>query len=114
MDAKELQHGKAYACTMDGDDGAENTCIVPLAADSKTNRRYIIIEAKQLRRENPDFFRRLLKMSFDEIVDEDIDGGPDRKWSSFVWRFTLDEHGDLYYEDYDLYLGDFVETDMNT
>jgi len=110
MNANELLHGNAYDCTMDGDRGIEKTCMVPLAMDGKTNRRYIIIEAKKLKKENPDFFRRLLAMSYQEIVDEDLDGGPDRKWSSHVWRFTINEQGSLYYEDYDLYLSDFVET----
>jgi hypothetical protein len=113
MNANELQHGKAYDCTMDGNKGIEKTCIVPLATDAKTNQRYIIIEAKKLRKENPDFLRRLLAMSFQEIVDEDIDGGDDRHSSSHIMKFTLDEHGSLYYEDFDLYLGDFVETDTN-
>ena len=111
MNGKDLQHGKAYDCTMDGDKGVEKTCIVHLATDSKTNRRYIIIEARKLQKEAPDFYRRLLAMSFQEIVDEDIDGGDDREWSSYVWRFAINEQGDLYYEDYDLYLGDFVETE---
>ena len=111
MNANELKHGKLYDCTMDGDDGIKKTSIVPLAADAKTNQRYIIIDAKSLQKANPDFLRRLLAMSFHEIVDEDIDGGPDRQWRSFVWRFTLDEHGSLYYEHYDCYLTDFAETD---
>ncbi|HXI72385.1 MAG TPA: DUF6697 family protein [Verrucomicrobiae bacterium] len=110
MNANELKHGQAYDCTMDGDSGIEKTCIVPLSADAKTKRRYIINDAQKLRKENPDLFRRLLAMSFNEIVDEDIDGGPDRKRSSHVWRFTVNEQGSLYYEDYDLYLSDFVET----
>src|ERR1035437_1628176 len=111
MRANELQHGKLYDCTMDGDDGIVKTTIVPLAADTQTSQRYIIIDAKSLQKANPDLLRRLLAMSFQEIVDEDLDGGPDRHSSCFVWRFTLDEHGSLYYEDYDCYLGDFVEAD---
>jgi hypothetical protein len=111
MRANELQHGKLYDCTMDGDRGIEKTTIIPLAADAKTNRRHIIIDAKSLQKANPDLLRRLLAMSFQEIVDEDIDGGPDRKWRSFVWKSTLEEQGSLYYKDYDCYLADFVETD---
>ena len=111
MNANELKHGKLYDCTMDGDDGIKKTSIVPLAADAKTNQRYIIIDAKSLQKANPDLFRRLLAMSFHEIVDEDLDGGPDRQWRSFVWRYASDEHGSLYYEDHDCYLADFVEID---
>ncbi len=111
MHANELKHGKVYDCTMDGNLGVEKTSIVPLATDAQTNQRFIIIGAKKLQDANPDFFRRLIAMSFHEIVDEDLDGGPDRHWSAFVWKFTLDEHGFLYYEDYDCYLDDFVEED---
>ena len=113
MKANELKHGKAYDCTMDGDRGIEKTCIVPLATDTSTNRRYIINNAKKLKKANPDFFRRLLPMSFDEIVGEDLDGGDDRRWSSYVLRLTINEQGTLYDEDCDLYLCYFVETDID-
>ena len=96
---------------MDGAHGVEKTCIVPLAIDTKMEHQYIINDAKELQRLNPDFFRRLLAMTYQEIVDEDLDGGPDRKWSRrYVWRFSFDERSSLYHEDYDLYLYDFVET----
>jgi hypothetical protein len=113
MHANDLKHGRVYDCTMDGNRGVEKTSIVPLATDAQTRQRFIIIDAQQLQKGNPDFFRRLIAMSFSEIVDEDLDGRAEALWSSFVWRFTIDEHGSLYFEDFDLYLGDFVETDIN-
>ena len=109
MNGNELLHGKAYDCTIDGNKGVEKVDVVPLAMDAKKSQRYVIMSAKQLQKNNPDFFRRLLAMSFQEIVDEDLDGGPDREWSSFVWRFTIDEHGRLYYKDHDCYLNNFAE-----
>lgn len=114
MKASELEHGKAYNCTMDGNLGIERTCIVPLAADAKTKQRFIVMGANKLQKENLDFFRRLLAMSFQEIIDEDIDGGPDRRWRSYVWRFALDEQGSLYYEQYDCYLNDFTPANKMT
>jgi hypothetical protein len=112
MNASELKHGKAYDCTMDGNLGIEKSIIVPLAMDAKMKQQFIIIEADKLQKSNPDFLRRLIAMSFQEIVDEDIDGGDDRHSSSHVMKFTLDEHGSLYYEDYDCYLDGFVETTL--
>ena len=114
MKATELQQGKIYDCTMDGildgNNVIEKTDVVQLAFDAKTNRRWLINGARQLQKENPDFFRRLLAMSAQKLDEEDFEGGPDREWSRFVWRFTLDEQESLYNEDYELYLSDFAET----
>lgn len=110
MNASELQHGKPYSCTLDGQRGVEKSIIIPLAIDAKRERQFIAIEADKLKKRNPDFLRRLIAMTFQEIVDEDIDGGDDRDSSSYIMRFTLGD-GSLYCEDYDLYLGDFIEVD---
>jgi hypothetical protein len=112
MTAKELEHGKAYDCTIDGDRGSERTTIIPLATDSRNSQRFVIVDARGLLKSNPGFLRSLLRMSFREILDEDLDGGPYRQWSSHVWRFTLGEHVSLYYKDFNCYLQDFVPIDL--
>jgi hypothetical protein len=110
MKVSELQIGQPYECLINGKAGVERTCIVPLAMNATKTRRFIIMEARPLHALKPVLFRSLVAMSFDQIVDEDLDGGPDRKWSSHVWNVAIDEHGDLYGEDCDAYLNDFVET----
>jgi hypothetical protein len=110
MNASELQLGKPYECVINGGLGIAKTYLVPLAINAAKTRRFIIMEARPLHALKPALFRSLVAMSFDEIVDEDLDGGPDRKWSSHVCNVAIDERGDLYMEDSDAYFADFVET----
>ena len=112
MTANELEQGKAYDCRRDGDNSLEKTTIIPVALDPQTNQRFVIIGARELLRSNPFFLRSLLRMSFCEIVNEDLEGGPHREWSSHVWKFSIGEHGSLYYEDFDCYLEDFAPTTL--
>jgi len=110
MHIKEIRIGQAYDCVFDGDQGKEKGCIMPLAVDASRRHQFVLREPRRVRAKAPEFFRRLLAMSYREIVDEDLEGGPDREWSNYVWRMEITDTGELYREDYDLYLADLVET----
>ncbi len=108
-----LKLGQAYDCIIDGNLGIDKTCIVPLAINAQQNRRFMIFDARTLHSKNPRFLNKLLSMQFSEIVDEDLDGGDYRQWSSFVWNVTLIDDGGIYYNDCDAYFRDFVEVDLS-
>jgi hypothetical protein len=113
MKANSLRIGQGYECVFDGDQGREKCCMVPLAVDVSKRHQFVLVEARLVRAKASEFFSRVLAMSYQEIVEEDLDGGPDREWSSCVWRMEITEAGELYYPDYDLYIDDLVEVDLD-
>ncbi len=108
--AVELQHGKLYDCTIEGESGPENCRFVQLAIDATSNRRFMLLGAKNLLAANLDFVHKLINMSFNEIDSEDFDGDPDRIRRLYVWEFILDEDGILKGKSPDCYLYGFTET----
>ncbi len=114
MRAEDLRLGQTYDCVFDGDQGREKSCIVPLAVDAAKRRQFILVEPRRVQTKSPAFYKRLLAMSYQEIVDEDLQGSPDREWSGYVWRMEITKAGELYREDYDLYIADLVENRPET
>jgi hypothetical protein len=109
MRASDLRLGHTYDCIIDGNRGRDMARIVPLAADTEKRRQFVIVEPKRLLREAPAFFKRLLAMSYREIVEEDLDGCLDKGLSAHVWNMEITETGDLHNEDFDAYFVDIVE-----
>lgn len=110
--ASELQHGKFYDCTIDGDLGPEDCSFVQLAIDAKSNRRFVLLGARHLLASNLGYIHKLINMSFNELKGEDSDGSPDAVMGLEISKFILAEDGLLKSASYDCYLDGFSETDV--
>ena len=110
MNAIDLQQGKLYGCTIDGrKHGPEYLTVVQLAIDAKTNRRFLLLDARNLYAINPDRVHELIKMSFDDLDNTDF-AEYGTNWAPMIRSFILDEDNALQDEYGDSYLDDFTET----
>ncbi len=109
VSADQLNHGVPYDCKLATNDLVEDIRVIPLALDPLSNRRYFLIVSDRLSVEAPDFFRRIVAMSFYDIEFEDLSGGPDQEWACYVHRCELSKEG-LFLENEDMSLFDFKES----
>lgn len=108
IEAIDLQHGKFYDCTIDTDHGSKETdSFVQLAIDAKTNRRWMLFGKKSLLEKHTDLVRKLINMSFDDLVAEDYEGSPDSVRGLQLQEFILDAGGALHDKSDDCYLSHF-------
>jgi hypothetical protein len=106
-----LQHGKLYDCASYCDGTVEEQSIIPLAVDTKGNRRWLLLDARRLFVLNPSRVRHLINMTFEDLSNSDFSSNYDLNWSAMLFVCTIMADGSL--EDYagnDLFA--FTETDV--
>lgn len=113
LKANELRHGKVYNCKMDGDLGEQDCTFVQLAIDANSNRRFALVGAKHLLAKNPNYIRKFVGMTLDELASEEFDGDPAQITGLQVWEFSLNPSGVLEGKAYDCLLHSFTEIDLN-
>lgn len=67
-----LEHGKLYDCKVEHDRGIESISIIPLAFEKGRNRQFVMIDARNLFAQNPDYVYNIIEMGFDYIMDDGI------------------------------------------
>lgn len=67
-----LEHGKLYDCLMAFTDALEKDSIIPLARDPNSFKRFVMMDARSLFTENPEYIEEIAKMTFNEILNEGI------------------------------------------
>lgn len=107
-----LQHGKLYDCKLDGDLGTAVESVVQLAIDATTNRRFFLLEGRQIYLANPKFVHKLIDLSFNDLDTTNIAEEYDSRWASAIYEFILDEDGMHQGNSNDIFLYDFIETDV--
>jgi hypothetical protein len=110
----ELKIGKLYDCSVDCDNGIEdNHSIIPLAKKSndKDKSQFVMIDAKRLYKQNPSFVKEIIKMSFEEIMNDGIQGPYPNECDSMTTLYSLHNDGTLF-DNHENMLFGFVETDV--
>lgn len=67
-----LEHGKLYDCIIEHCGGIEFDSIIPLAFEKGKNRQFVMHNARNLFKKNPDYIRDIIKMDFDYIMNDGI------------------------------------------
>lgn len=67
-----LEHGKLYNCKVEHSRGIEDISIIPLAFEEGKNRQFVMVDARNLFKKNPDYVRDIIKMDFDYIMNDGI------------------------------------------
>jgi hypothetical protein len=109
--AVDLQPGKLYDCKIDSEyAGVEDCSLVQLAIDATSNRRYVLHDARNIYKKDPEFVHKLIALDYFFLFMKEY--GRSEKNSS-IYEMFLDENGDLFWdESKDAYWYDFKETDV--
>jgi hypothetical protein len=86
-----LEHGKLYDCKIVPDDGQEEDAnILQLAIDATSNRRYVLLNARNVFKNDPEFVRRIVNLDFYFLFVGEFDHA---KWPDLIIEVCLNEKG---------------------
>lgn len=107
----ELKHGKLYDCSVEINGIIEQISIIPLAKDLKSKNQFIMIDARKLHRENPQFVKEIIDMTYDYIMNDGIRSDYPSDYSALTIICTQDADGRLV-DNEDNHIFRFVETNI--
>ena len=66
----DIKHGILYDCSIDHNGIIEDTSIIPLAKELKSNRQFVMTDACRLYEQHPEYVKKIITMSFDDIMND--------------------------------------------
>ena len=107
----ELKHGKLYDCSIDCNGKLEKSSIIPLAKDKKSERMFVMTDARNLYKQNPNYVKEIIQMTFEYIWNDGIRSDYPFEYEALTLICTPEQDGSLLSFSEDHILG-FVETDV--
>jgi hypothetical protein len=68
-----LKHGVIYKCQIWTEGTYEDMHIIPLAFENGRNRQFVMIDAKRLYKEDPQFVKEIINMDFNYIWNDGLE-----------------------------------------
>lgn len=104
-----LEQGKLYDCKVHHEKGIEEITIIPLSFKIGKNVTFVIIDARRLLKENPNFVHEIINMDFEYIYDDGIKADYPSEYDALTILCATDDDGTFIDND-GIILYDFVKT----
>ena len=104
-----LKQGKLYDCKVNHEKGIEEIAIIPICFKKGKNVQFVIIDARRLLKENPDFVHEIIDMDFEYIYDDGILADYPSEYDALTILCATDDDG-TFIDNMGMVLYDFVET----
>ena len=109
----DLKDGILYNCSIETKGIFEDSSIIPLAKDTKTDRQFYLIFASKFIKYYPEHVKEIMKMTFIEILNDGVKNlyPYNQELDSLTVIFRKENDGSLV--DKDSHIFGFVESDIN-